>query len=142
MRDGNHGKLLLRQCLFDPLQLRPSADGRLQLGDIGTVKSQAVCEAVAKVSRVQEEDVLALLDQVRRDQIPTKSARSRDDKRLRAGVGRLEQFPQHRKRLAKDGDKTRSNVTLAVDTDPSRLAVSNPTPQTIPWGIWEPTDLK
>lgn len=89
-------------------------DGRLQLGDVCAVGLQAGGVGVAEVAGVEDESVLALLDQVGRDHVPAEGTGARDDERLGSGVGRLEELPDELQGLAEGLDEARADMALAV----------------------------
>lgn len=64
------------------------ANGRLELVDLGTVRFEAFGKAVAKVAAVEHKRILAWLNHVGCDVVPTQRATASGDDRL--GVGRKE----------------------------------------------------
>lgn len=113
---GDDLVLLLLESLLNLVRLRAAADGTGQLGDVGTVGSQAVGETVTEVTSGQDESVLTRLDQVDGDHVPTQGARAVDDEWLRLGVGGLEELAQHGEGVSEGRDEGRSDVGLAVFT--------------------------
>lgn len=112
--DGDGLVLLLLQCLLDLIELWAVANGGLELSGLDTVRLETVCEAVGKVTGVEDEDIIARLDQVGGDLVPAEGAGSRDDKRLGGGIFGLEELPEHLESLAEGLDKGCSDVGLAV----------------------------
>jgi len=124
--DVRHGEdlvLLLLEGLLDVRDLRPPANGPVELGDVGAVGAQAVGEAVAKVAGAQDKGILTGLDEVDGDEVPAEGARAVDDEGLRRGVGRLEELAQQGEGLAKGGDEAGSDVALAVNPQSARCEV-------------------
>lgn len=91
MGDGNNFILLLRKGLFDFRHLGSSANRSLQLGRLGSIRGQAIGEAVTKVAGTQYQSILASLDQVGSYQIPAQCTGAADDERLGSRVGGLEE---------------------------------------------------
>lgn len=85
---------LLLESLLDLLQGWALADGSLQVGDVGSVGLEALTEGVAEVAGVQNEGVLATLDQVGGDKIPAESTTAGNEEGLRGGRGRLEELAE------------------------------------------------
>lgn len=113
VRDGQQLVLLLAQRLFDLGQLWARADGGLELRDLGTVGRQGVGEAVTEVARVQNQGVLAGLDEVGADEVPTEGAGTGDDEGLGGGVGGPEKLAEKGERLAEGRDEAGASVALA-----------------------------
>jgi hypothetical protein len=80
--DGNHLVLLVLERLLDFVELRPVADGRLELCHLDAVCLEAVGERVGKVASVQDKHFVAGLDQVCGDLVPTEGAGAGDDNGL------------------------------------------------------------
>ena len=86
--------LLLREGLLDLGQLRPPADGPIKLCNVGSIGREAVGEAITKVASAQNESILALLDKVGSDKIPSQGTRAGNDERLRGGISGLEELTE------------------------------------------------
>lgn len=104
-------RLLLQGCL-DFLERGAITDGRLEVRHVGTVCLETLAEGVAEVAGVEDEGVLATLDQVGRDKIPPECAASGDDEWLRGGAGGLEELADKSQGLAEDLNEARSDVAL------------------------------
>jgi hypothetical protein len=92
--DGNHLVLLVLERLLDLVELRPVTNWRLELCHLDAVRLEAVGEGIRKVAGVQDEDLIAGLDQVGGDLIPSEGAGAGDDNGLRGRVGGLEELAQ------------------------------------------------
>lgn len=71
MRYGDDLVLLLLQGLLDLGELRTSANRPVELGNRGAVGGKAVGEGITEVACAQDKRVLAGLDEVCGDNIPT-----------------------------------------------------------------------
>ncbi|KAI6768724.1 hypothetical protein HG531_010913 [Fusarium graminearum] len=67
-RDSLHSS---GECLLDFGKLRSATNLTVELGDVGTVGAQAVGKAIAKVSSAKNKGVLASLNEVGSDDIPS-----------------------------------------------------------------------
>lgn len=110
---GDNLVLLLGQGLGDVIEGRGAADGTVELGHIGTVLGKAVTEAVTEVAAAEDEGVLASLDKVSSDEIPTNGAGTVDNVGLSVGVGRADDLAKKSESLAEGLDEARSDVALA-----------------------------
>lgn len=113
VRDGDDLVRLLLEGLLDLRERGPLTDRGLELRGAHAVRFQTGGERVAEVARVQDEGVLARLDQVRGHDVPAQGAAAGDDERLRGGVGGLEELAQEGQGLAKDLDEGGPDVRLA-----------------------------
>lgn len=111
---GDDLVLLLFQSLLHGVQLRTVTDWCLQLRNLCAVGLKAVSEGVGKVASVEDESLLAWLDQIGSNLIPTESSRSRDYERLRCRVGGLKEFTEHGQCFAKDVDKGHADMRFAM----------------------------
>ena len=82
MGDGHGLVFLLLEGLFDLVELRSFSNGCLELRGLDTVCLETVGEAVGKVTRVQNENIITRLDEVGSDLVPAESAGTREDKGL------------------------------------------------------------
>ena len=112
MGEGDHLVWLLLQGLLDLFQGGALADGSLQVCDVGAVGLETLAEGVAKVAGVEDEGVLAALDQVGGDKIPAKSSTSGDEEGLCGWGGGLEELADESQCLAEDLDEAGSDVAL------------------------------
>lgn len=81
------------QGLFDFLQGWTLADAScLQVCDIGSVGLEALTEGVTEVAGVEDECVLAALDQIGGDEVPAEGSTAGDEEWLCGFVGGLEEF--------------------------------------------------
>lgn len=71
MGDGQDLVLLLGEGSLDVGELGASTNGAVELGDLGAVGAEGVGEAITEVAGAQDERILAGLDQVGRDEVPT-----------------------------------------------------------------------
>lgn len=110
--EGDELVRLLLQGLLHLLERGAIADGSLQVRHVGTVCLKALAEGVAEVAGVEDEGVLAALNQVGGDEIPAQCAASGDDEGLRGGVGGLEELADESQGLAEDLDEAGSDVAL------------------------------
>jgi hypothetical protein len=122
VRDGDHLVLPLLERLLHLVELRPVADLRLELCDLDAVCLETVGERVGKVARVQDEHLLARLDQVGRDLVPAKRAGARDDKGLRGGVGGLEELAQILEDSAEAFDEGPADMRLTASCQYAQCA--------------------
>jgi hypothetical protein len=83
---------LLLEGLLDLLQGWAVTDGSLEVGDLCAVALETLAEGVAEVAGVEDQGVLAALDQVGGDQVPAQGATTSDDEGLCGGVGGLEEL--------------------------------------------------
>ena len=70
VREGEHLVLALLERLFNLLNGRLVADWCTELLDLGSVDGQALGEGIAKVARVEHEDILSGLYEVRCSHVP------------------------------------------------------------------------
>ena len=112
--DGDDLVALLLERLFDLVELRALANGRLQLRRLDAVRLEAVGKGIGEVARVQDKGFVAGLDEIGSDLVPTEGAGARNDKGLRGGVCGLEQFAQIGEDLAEDVDERLADVRFAV----------------------------
>ena len=110
--DGDKLVGLLLQGLLDLLKRRTVPDGSLDLGGLRTVGLNAGSKRVRKVTRVQHQRFLVLLDQVRSHHVPTEGTTACNDEGLRGGVGGLEKLADEGQGLAKSLHKARAGVAL------------------------------
>ena len=110
--DGNELVGLLLEGLLDLLERGAVPDGGLDLGGIGAVGLKAVGKRVREVPCVQNESILALLDQVRGHQVPAEGTTACDDEGLRGGVGGLEELAGEAQGLSKGLDEAGSGMAL------------------------------
>lgn len=87
---GDELVLLLLERLLDLVELRSTAHGPSDGGDLGAVGGEAIRECITKVAAAQNENVLAWFHQVDGNNVPTQSAGTVDDEGLRSWVGGLE----------------------------------------------------
>lgn len=80
---------------------------------VDAVGGEAVCEGVAEVAGMQDEDVVAGFGEVGRDEVPAYGAAAGDDERLGGGGGGLEEFAEEREGFAEGGDERGADVGLA-----------------------------
>jgi hypothetical protein len=71
---------------------------------------------------VQDERILALLDQVRSHNIPAECATAGDDEWLCRGVGGLEEFPNKGQGLSKDLDEGGADMAFTRSIERTVLA--------------------
>ncbi len=88
------------------------ADRAAKVVDVGAVGGEAGAESVAEVAGIQDEGVLAALDQVGGDKVPAEGAAAGNDEGLCGGVGGLEELAGEGDGLAEDLDEAGSNVAL------------------------------
>lgn len=110
--DGNDLVGLLLEGLLDFLERGAFTDGGLELGGIGAVGFQAGSEGVGKVTGVQDQRILTLLNQVGGHDIPSESTATGDNEGLSSRVGGLEEFPDHGQGLSEGLDETGGDMAL------------------------------
>ena len=114
--DGQELVGLLLESLFDLLERGTVPDRCLELGGVGAVGLQASSERVGKVTGVEDERILTLLDQVGGHHIPAQGATAGDDEGLSGGVGGLEKFANEGQGFSKGLDEAGGSVRLAADS--------------------------
>ena len=115
MSDGNDLVGLLLERLLNLVELWAVANRGLELGGLDAIRLEAVGEGVGKVARVQDKDVVAGLDQVGSDLVPSEGAGAGDDKGLGGGIGSLKQAAQVLEDLAEGGDEGRTDMRFAAN---------------------------
>ena len=105
---------LLLESLLDLLQRGALADGGGEVCDVGSVGLEALAEGIAEVAGVEDEGVLATLDQVGGDKIPSEGSATGDDEGLRGRVGGLEELAGESQGLAEDLDEAGSDMALTA----------------------------
>ena len=114
MGDGDQLVGLLLQGLLHLLQRVAVANGCAQLCHLGAVCLQALAEGITKVTSVKNQSILASLDQVGGDKVPTEGTTTGDKEGLCGGVGGLEQLAGHGQGLTEDLDEAGSDMALTV----------------------------
>lgn len=114
--DGNDLVLLLLERLLNLWELWAGANWCLELGDVCAVDAEAVCEGVAEITSVKDEDVVSWLGEVGGDKIPAEGSRARDDEWLGVFRGGLEEFAEHGEGLAEGLDECWRSVRFAMKT--------------------------
>lgn len=94
MCDSEHLVLLLFERLLDFIKLRSVANWRLQLCRLDAICLEAVGKGVCEVTSMEDEYLVAGLNQVGGDLVPSQCTGAGDDKGLRGRIGGLEELAQ------------------------------------------------
>jgi hypothetical protein len=114
VRNSDDFVLVLLQRFLHLILLRSVANRSLQLGSIGAVGLEAIGKRIGKVSRVEDQNVVSGLCQVRCHLIPAQCPGSGNDEWLRCGIGGDEELPEQCERFAKDVDKGHADMRLTI----------------------------
>jgi hypothetical protein len=114
MGDGDHLVELLLEGSLNLVERWSVANCRGDLVNLGTVDLQTVGKCRREVAGVEHKGVLARLNKVGRNNVPTKRAGASNDEGLGVGVLGEEQLTGHLEGVAKGLDKGSRGVRLGV----------------------------